>query len=287
MHKIKDQNSKFKIAELPQSGNGFLLRFAACTLIFAFLFAGCEQQHEKEEPVPALAPDAEAVSVSTDYAARAIEATGGLDAWVRTKEVQLDCVVTLYQPDGSHYLTEQRFAVYPWSNSIRISATEPQGTLVWQLSNGQFQVLQGSGRIAELPKEASGKCFAEAVLNITTAPVRFLDDSAQFAKQNTAVKIQGQWYHPIERQPRPGAASAGRLIPAAFYQDRDNSLIDMLQFACTDTGKSLIVRGYDYDRIEKAGPLLPARIEIFGTDAQGSLQERLVKIDCHKWGSAK
>ncbi|MHC4147232.1 MAG: hypothetical protein ACYSUD_20975 [Planctomycetota bacterium] len=229
--------------------------------------------------MPALAPDAEAVSVSTDYAARAIEATGGLDAWIRTKQVQLDCVVTFYQPDGSHYLTEQRYAVYPWSNSIRISANEPQGTLVWQLSNGQFRVLQGGDRIAELSKEASGKCFAEAVLNITTAPARFLDDSAQFAKQN--------WYYPIERQPRPGAASAGRLTPAAFYQDRDNSLIDMLQFSCTDTGKSLIVRGYDYDRIEKAGPLLPARIEIFSTDAQGSLQERLVKIDCHKWGSAK
>ena len=286
MPKIKDHESRIEIVKLPQNGKDFL-HFAFCTLIFAFAFAGCRQQYDKEEPVLALAPDAEAVSVSTDFAARAIEAAGGLDAWVKTKEVQLDCVVTLYQPDGSHYLTEQRYAVYPWSNSIRISATEPQGPLVWQLSSGRFRVLQGGDRITELPKAVSSQCFAEAVLNITTAPVRFLDDSAQFAKQNAAVKIQGQWYHPIDRQPRPGVASAERLARAVFYQDRDNSLIDMLRLACADTGKSLIVRGYDYDQVEKAGPLLPARIEIFGTDARGSLQERLVKIDCHQWSSAK
>ncbi|MHC4495182.1 MAG: hypothetical protein ACYSYM_05090, partial [Planctomycetota bacterium] len=91
----------------------------------------------------------------------------------------------------------------------------------------------------------------------------------------------------IDRQPRPGAASAERFAQVVFYQDRDNSLIDMLRFVYTDTGKSLIVRGYDYDQVEKGAPLLPARIEIFSTDARGSLQERLVKIDCHEWKSAK
>jgi len=43
----------------------------------------------------------------------------------------------------------------------------------------------------------------------------------------------------------------------------------------------LAVRGYDYTVVEKGGVSIPARIEIFRTDARGNLQERLVKIDNH------
>ncbi|MEA3227370.1 MAG: hypothetical protein U9Q07_15575, partial [Planctomycetota bacterium] len=133
MPTIKDQESK-----------AIALQFAFCALVLAFLFAGCQQEQQEEEVVLALAPDPATVSVSSDYAAQAIEAAGGLDAWTKTKELRLMCVVILYQPDGSHYLSEQRYAVYPWSKSIQISAAEPQGTSVWQLSRGRFDVLQGS-----------------------------------------------------------------------------------------------------------------------------------------------
>ncbi|MEA3225002.1 MAG: hypothetical protein U9Q07_03565, partial [Planctomycetota bacterium] len=125
------------------------------------------------------------------------------------------------------------------------------------------------------------------ILNIVTAPARFLDGSAEFASQDAPVKIQGQWYHPIDRQAKVGPLSGERVTKAVFYQNRDSSLIDMLQFVCAETGKPLTVRGYDYDEIEKGGLLVPTRIEVFATDTQGNLQERLVKIDCHTLGAAK
>lgn len=267
-----------------QQSRAMTMQFALCAFVLVFAFAGCQQERQEEEVVLAQPHDPAIASVPSDYAARAIDAAGGLDAWRKTKEARLDCVVTLYQPDGSHYLSEQRYVVYPWSSSIQIFATEPQGASVWQLSNGRFDVLEGGDRIEELSGALPPRCLAEAILNIVTAPARFLDASAEFVRADSAVKIQGQWYNPIDRQSRSGILFGEPMAKAVFYQNRDNSLIDLLHVACAETGKTLAVRGYDYDEIEKDGPLVPTRIEIFTTDSQGGTQTRLVKIDCHRVG---
>jgi hypothetical protein len=271
-----------KIAELPQSGNDFL-NFAFCILIFSFLSAGCEQQREKDVDVLALAQEAEVISIPSNEAGQAIEATGGLNAWKKTTQLQLDCVVTFYHPDGSFYLTEQHYEVHPWLNSIQISADEPQGKFAWQWSDGKFDVLKGSGQIDALPKAMPSCCFAEAILDIITAPVRFLDGSVEFAKSSDPVRIQGKWYYPIKRQEKIFAA---RISEAVFYQDRDSSLVNMIRLSCTGTGSAIdrtvqYVRGYDYKEVEKTGLHVPTRIEIFETDARDRTQKRLVKIDCH------
>jgi len=269
--------------------------------VMAFIFGGCEQKYKEDVEVLASGPDLETLGVVPDYVARAIEAAGGPDAWMKTKELQLNCVVTFYQPDGSFYLTEQHYDVYPWSNSIRISGREPpvlarpsrdrQGEFVWQFSKGQFSVLQGTDRIEALPSVVASHCFAEVILNIMTIPARFLDDSVEFARVPEPVKVQGRWYYPVNRRmklrsPQDGQAQMAEptaleavadLSEAVFYQDRDSSLFDMLWFP----QMSVIVHGYDYSEIEKGAVLVPTRIEIFRTDARGGSPERLVKIDCH------
>ena len=259
-------------------------------LVAVFVLAGCWQKQKEDVDVLANGPDVEAIWPPSDEAARAIEATGGLNAWKKTTKLQLDCVVTFYQPDGSFYLTEQRYEVHPWLNTIQISADEPQGAFVWQLSNGQFDVLRGAGQIEALPKAVPSRCFAEVILNIITAPARFLDGSVEFTKQSTPVKMLGKWYYPVDRQ---GKDLTARVSDAVFYQDRDSSLVDMIRLACLSQGlltentgaareKPIqYVRGYDYQEVEKAGPRIPARIEIFETDARDRTQKRLVKIDCH------
>ena len=257
-------------------------------LVVAFIFTGCQREY-KEEAVVVLdsGPDIEMTSVPPDYVVKAIEAVGGWNAWTRTKALQLDCVVTFYQPDGSFHLTEQHHVVYPWSNSIQISAREPQGRFVWQLSKGKFDVLQEGGQSTALPVLIGSNHFAEMILSIMTIPARFLDESAEFSKETTGLKIQGQWYYPISRLSRPVAGTeldsepATVLSKAVFYQDRDSSLIDMLAFDFMSGDSNFAVRGYDYTEVEKNGVRVPARIEIFKADARGNLQERLVKIDNH------
>ena len=260
-----------------------ILNIIYLVLVAVFIFAGCEQQREEDVDVLALAQEAEVISIPSNEAEQAIKATGGLNTWKKTTQLQLECVVTFYRPDGSFYLTEQRYEVHPWLNSIQISGDEPQQTFVWQWTDGKFDALEGTGQIDALPKVVPSCCFAEAILDIITASVRFLDGSVEFAESSDPVRIQGKWYYPIQRQEK---VFAGRISEAVFYQDRDSSLVDMIRLYCTGTGMAIdrtvqYVRGYDYKEVEKTGLLVPTRMEIFETDARDRTQNQLVKIDCH------
>lgn len=258
-------------------------------LAVALVFSGCQRMYERETDMLAQGPGIDTISVAPDYVVQAIEAAGGLGSWSKTKELQLDCVITFSQPDGSSYLTEQRHVVYPWSNSIKISGKEPQGSFKWQLSKGKFKVLRDSGQINNLPVAISGGRFAEMILSVITIPARFLDVSVEFTRQTTEMKIKGQWYYPIIRRNKSVLEPARPLSEAVFYQNKDSSLVDMLLFA--DIGSSMrpseaipvsfAVRGYDYTEVGEEGIRIPSRIEIFKTDARGNLLNRLVKIDYH------
>jgi hypothetical protein len=315
-----------EIGGLEEMSN-LILKTVCLVLVAVFVLAGCErvpilrsfsrdpisqkngemgtrkmgsQQKQKEDVdapsrapggVLTLAQEAEVISIPSNEAEQAIKATGGLDIWKMTTQLQLDCVVTFYQPDGSFYLTEQQYKIHPWLNSIQISDDEPQGMFVWQWSEGKFDVLKGTGQMDALSKSTWGRlapavpsrCFAEAILDITTAPVRFLDFTVKFVKSSDPVRIQGQWYYPIQRQEK---VFNSRVSEAVFYQDTGSSLVDMIRLSCTPTGFAIdrtvqYVRGYDYKEVEKTGLLVPTRIEIFETDARDRMQKRVVKIDCH------
>ena len=260
-------------------------------LLTALAVAGCEQAQREDMDALASGPNVETLAVKADYAAGAIKATGGLQRWAKTTRLDLDCVVTLYRPDGSFYLTEHHFEVYPWSNSIRISAQEPLSNFVWQLQNGRLSLLEGRQRVDVSPIAGSYRDYAEAILTIATAPVRLLGDSARFIKAPEPVKMEGLWYYPIARaQAVEQAASAkserdkAELVElywsrVIFYQNRDSSLVDMLSFAEFDKNKFMAVRGYDYSEVEKGGVLVPAKVEIFTTDARSIVKKRVAKID--------
>jgi len=224
--------------------------------------------------VLAQGPDAGTLAAPSDFATAAVNAAGGLDAWMSTKQLQLDCVVTFFGDDGAYYLTEQSYKVYPWSNALEISANEPRGAFTWRFSGGRFEVMAGADRIKDLPMAVASRCFSEAILEIVTAPARLLDKSAQYNRQSDAVQLHGQWYYPIDAK----AASK-----AVFYQDRDNSVVDMIQLACKAGSKTLTVRGYDYVKVGKRGPALPKKIEIFSGSSSEEGQKRLVTIDCHSF----
>jgi len=247
-------------------------------LVTVFTVAGCWGKKDRL----AIEPKDEPMAFMTDYASGAIKATGGQQAWMNTKKIEFDTVVTFYKPDGSFYLTEHHYEIYPWSNSIRISAAEPQGKFVWELSKRGSKKARQRYIGDAFPSELYGKqYFTELMLDTTTAPVRLLDKMVAFSKEPKPVKLEGLWYYPINRA--APAKRHGGIEPywskAVFYQRAETSLIDMVWFSDIEPGKFLVARGYDYKEIEKGGILVPMKIEIFKTDAPGVLKERLVKID--------
>jgi len=260
-------------------------------LCLVLLCLGCEQRRKEE--VLAIEPNVAPIVFMADYASDAIQATGGTDVWTKIDMLALVGVVTVYQPDGSLYLTEHHFEIYPWLNSIKISAQEPLSRFVWQLSGEQFSLLEGDKQLDVEPpcllsKTETGvtyRDYAEAVLNLVTAPVRFLDDSVVFVKEPGPVRMEGRWYYSIVQTypaPRPssivhpwppagelpssdegrGTRDEGRAVAQAswsqvvFFQNRDSpasggqgSLVDMVWFADIEQKKFLAVRGYDYKEV--------------------------------------
>ncbi|MHC4148451.1 MAG: hypothetical protein ACYSR5_03095 [Planctomycetota bacterium] len=238
--------------------------------LVALAVAGCHRGYE-EDPL-AYGPDVNSIVVTSDYGPRTIGATGGYQAWIETTKLELNYIVTFYRPDGRFYLTEQHQEIYPWSNSIRISAREPQGKFVWLLSAGDFSELKGD-EWGVLERRYKIRDVLQAVLDITTAPVRFLDRSVEFDRASEPVKKEGRWYYRIERII---SDADGRLSKSVFYQDTGSALVEMVWFAGE---RSLVVRGHDYRQIGAKAVLLPAKIEIYEADAKGVLQQRLVKMD--------
>jgi hypothetical protein len=253
---------------------GMLNRFsvAVCALV---LFTACQPPQKPTGPL-ACGPNLGTLVVTDVFVSKAITSAGGCKAWLNTIELDLDCVVTFYQPPrfpvegkskGSYYLTQQHHEIYPWSNSVRISAMEPQGKFVWLLSQDNFTPAQGQAQY-------DIRDMIYAVRAIMTAPARFLDEEFEFSKSSEPVKMQGLWYYPIESR---GTRDETRKV--VFYQNRDTSLVDIILFVGSDENESLLVRGYDYHKVKPTGVLLPTRIEVFAATPAGVVQHRLLKID--------
>ena len=90
--------------------------------------------------------------------------------------------------------------------------------------------------------------------------------------------MEGLWSYPIERV---SSDTGPHFYKVVFYENRDNSLSDMIRFAGVRGQKSLVVRGYDYRKVRATDVFLPTRIEVFETNPAGVIQHRLLKIDYH------
>lgn len=252
------------------------------TFVMVLAVAGCEQQQQQQQ--------LQKVDVSVEkplYISQAIEAAGGTKAWAKTKILDFDCVVSFYQPDGSFYLTEQHHKINPLSNLIRLSAQEPQGKYIWEFSPAGFTVTEGTKQGDFLPDGLGTEDFAKAILDITTTPVRLIERKTGLIRSAEPVKIEGLWYYPIGRPISDKPDSETHRPNIVYYQNRDSSLVNTMLFAGIDQNDFLAVRGYNYHQVEKGGIWVPAKIEIYLSDAGSVMQKRLVKIDYHRLKAAK
>ncbi|MHC4616616.1 MAG: hypothetical protein ACYTEQ_02555 [Planctomycetota bacterium] len=253
-------------------------------LVIVCVGGGCREQYKEEGAVPPHPLKDPNFAVS-EPALGPLEASGGRQAWSRLEKLDFHGVVAFYQKDGSVYLTEQRHEINPSLNSIRISAKEPEGEFVWELSPDGFSMSEGAGRPSELLQRGVNRDFARAVLYITTSAARLSDESILLSKSSKLIRIGGLWYYPIEGS-AAGMAPVGSSRPqTVFYQNAANSLVDMVSFGNSVQEVSTAVRGYDYREVEKGGVLVPTKIEIFAAGGGVLLKERLVRIDYHRMKS--
>ena len=264
---------------------------AVLIVLAALSLSGCSSQvaevPQSEANSLAVGPNRESLAVPPDYVAEALEASGGLSFWMQQKRLHADGVVKLYRSDDSFYLTEQGLEVYPWSNAIRIEANEPQSRFVWQLADGQYDVVEGDPPLDVSPLAGAYQTYADAVLRIVTAPVRLLDAEAELYREPTPIRIGGQWYQKITAKYSPrqnasrlgGAMSAPYWTDAVYFLNRERGLIDMVWLGNSTTQEFVVARGYDYPDVDEMGLRVPSKVEVFRADADGGIRERLAQLD--------
>ncbi len=240
---------------------------------------GCAVESEPGIDKLAVGPAPESLKIPSEEAGVAIESAGGQDAWAGTKHIRIGCVVTFYQEDGSYYLTEQLYEIFPWSNSVRISGREPGGEYAWEFQGGDLAVLQGESEYAGLEVGVDKGCIAEGTLNLITAPARLLDEAVESKWSAETVKLEGDWYRPIKRAAKAGVGGAANPRDSAFYQKRSTGRVDMVLSRCGGADTVVIMRGYDYMLLGQGGVMIPSKIEAYKADQTGAVRHRVIQID--------
>lgn len=265
----------------------------------ASMLTGCSrpvvrspQADSSADPL-AVSPDREALAraVPPDYVMSILNASGGISAWAENRRLHAVGVVKIYRPDNSFYLTEHDFEVYPWSNAVRITASEPRGKFAWKMVAGRYEMLEGSTGADVSPLAGLYAAYADAFLQIVTAPVRLLDQGNQLHREPVPFRMNGQWYERIEVKFGPGTVAVERAgqtdaqtsqpywTDAVLFLNRASSLIDMVWLSNVSRQEYVTVRGYNYSDVESIGIRVPSKVEIFRARPDSTVQDRLAQID--------
>lgn len=273
-----------------------VMRSAVWIALTGLILTGCGRQvsrapSEAEEPdLLATGPVSDVAPAPRSFVVPSIEATGGLPAWSLCRRLQFDAVVTAHHPDGGLYLTEHRFTLYPWSDAIQVIAGEPRAPLAWQVVRGQYAI-HGDEGLDISPLSSLYREYAEAVLQIVTAPVRMLGENVALTRRPIPMQIGGQWYQPIDARYQAreivsrerGRDRVTTVEPhwthGTYFQNQRRPFVDLIWLGNPVEQRFLLVRGYDYARPAGEGVLIPTKIEIFQSGPEAQWGPRLALID--------
>lgn len=192
--------------------------------------------------------------------------------------------MTACERDGYFYLTEHDFVLCPWSEAVQVTAHEPRADLTWQVVHGRYHASQADPNADVSPLRGLSRDYADAVLQIATAPVRMLEDTVLLGPRPATTQIAGQWYLPIDAKYREQtgskeASTASYWTQGIYFQNQDRSLVDMIWLGNPLTHKFLIARGYDYAPSAGTGVLIPTKIEVFQSDSEANIGPRFALVD--------
>jgi hypothetical protein len=232
-------------------------------LAIAFL-PGCHKTAKKITPEK---PSEPIVVVVPEYLKPSVEAAGGQNAWAETQVITGDCVVRIFS-DSNSYVTQLKIAVYPWSDTIRIAAFEPQGKFVWELFRDNYRLIQGQWSWAnQMPVVLRDRFTTEALWSLLAPPARLATSALDRDKPAQPVLIDGLWYYPI------------RITgPRVYYLNRSSNMVTMCLIPTADN-RFILARGYNYRSVVDTMINLPYKIEIFESDSLGTPRKLLISYD--------
>jgi hypothetical protein len=262
---------------------------AVLIVLTSLTLTGCGRQVSKESSpnfdLLATGPDRKALPTPHPFVSAALDATGGLAAWEQSKRIEFRATVTACEREGCFYLTEHDFVLCPWSDAIQVTAHEPRADFTWQVVRGRYHAPRADPNLDVSPLRGLCCDYADAVLQIATAPVRMLESNAMLTSRPAAVQIAGQWYLPIDadyqakKADSKDKAAESYWTQGIYFQGQDRSLVDMIWLGNPVAQQFLVVRGYDYVKNADTGVKIPTKIEVFQSDPDVNIGPRLALVD--------
>jgi len=170
-----------------------------------------------------------------------------------------EVISTYYDPQQVRYLTRQEHRLDAAGRSLVIRADEPDQTIEWVLSGGQF-----SGSTQGATPAWCDRRIAAMVLTAFRAASGLIPESTLTPQD--PIKIDGQWYQPMALPDTDWARI--RLM-----KKRSDSRIDRLELVDPKTQERFVALAYNPVWIETFGKTVPTKIDIFRTTERS---ERIV-----------
>lgn len=186
-------------------------------------------------------------------------------------EISAECIVTVFDDNGSGYVSQQRHTIYPEASAINIQATEPEGDFEWSLSDGVFTVVKGDS--SKLPVILSSNEISEAIVLTIAARGGFLGDKG--GQLLDPISIDGQMYQPMVID-----GSNNKKI----YRDVSSFDIDWVEIGNSKNNVLYAARNYNIHKFENTDKLMPTSIDIYNTDKNGRPLDRIMKIEYKSFG---
>lgn len=212
----------------------FFLTFTA--MLITLFFVGCGTK-QKQEPLPQ----------------QSCPSCGTLPS-----KVQAECVMTIFNDDGSIFLTNQTHLVCLCDKSISIETTKADGGTIFKLDSTGNLKISGVSLPAKSPLNIFNGQIAGLILEmLTTAKMDYTIIT------NEPVNIYGQWYNQTNKQKND----------YAFYKNLSTGRLDLI------ISKDYFARGYDYRNSTAMNSSYPATIEIFHVGKNKSPGKKILKIE--------
>lgn len=222
------------------------------------LACGCQSSEKKPEKQP-------------DVAAPAFSCS--------EKAITARCIVTFYDKDGSRYISQQTHQICPETETIVISASEPQGQYTWKLAGNSFGLLGNSADPKKLDRQICDHLTAKTILTSFLAGSGLITHQ-QDESQTPPIKIEGQWYTPSE--PTSKKSSRTKL---KIYINTTTATADRIQLEDIETSITLTAHSYNYRWLEGVAKNVPTKIDVFSANNADAPDRQILEIKYYMIGT--
>lgn len=177
---------------------------------------------------------------------------------ISPSSILAECVMTIFQDDGSKFLTNQVHLICLCDESILIKTIKADGDTIVKLdTNGNFSYSGNS-----LPENSPLNIFNEQIAGLIREMLTAAKSDYTITNTDPA-NIYGQWYNQTTEQKKG----------YVFYKNLDTHRLDLI------ISKDYFAKGYDYRNSSVLGALFPATIEISYVGKNNSPGAKVLKIE--------